>query len=329
MIFTIPQVTSTILNQISIAIQDRKIDTSQVEVFENIACKIAMIQNTSFPKLLNPIHFIIASDHDVKKVFDLEDNNKELNSILDGSSIIHSFNINKLIDIKIVNAGLKITPENNTRLINCQIKPGTGNYCETKAMDFLDYEKGIENGSKLSLQAFNEGSNCISFGVTSNESPFSASILTSEITNTSIEECIQFNTEIQKDKKEHILDKIKEAKALHSPMTLADIMCTYGGFDMVTIVGGMLKAAELKMTIFVDSFVSATALLFAYQLNEHIIDYCVFSNQSNHRGHRRIIDFFEKKTILHLDFESNLGLGVPIAIPIIEASLAWLNPSEK
>ena len=69
MIFKITPVSSSILNQISAAINKRNIDTSHVDVFKNIACKIAMIQNTEFPKLLKPTHFIIATEHGINEVF--------------------------------------------------------------------------------------------------------------------------------------------------------------------------------------------------------------------------------------------------------------------
>lgn len=324
MIFNIPPVTSSILSLISANIKKKNIDTSEVEVFENIVFKIAMIQHTEFPEILNPMHFIIAAEHGVNEIFDLEINTlKKLNAILDETSIIHSFNHSNLLTIKTVNAGIKTILPDTNEVINSVINLGTRNYCQTTAMELTDYEKGIENGTKLALQAFNKGSNCISFGTICNESLFSASILTAEITNIAIEECIDFNAKLSNEKQQHILEKINQAKALHSPMTLADIMCIYGGFDILTIVGGMLKAAELKMTILVDGFVPASALLFAYQLNENVIDYCIFCNQSNHKGHQIIIDYFEKKTILNLDFETNIGLGIPIALPIIKGALNW------
>ena len=301
MIFNIHQITtSTTLEQISALIKKQKIDIHQMGVFKDIACKIALIQNTISPKLNKPKHYILSLNS--------EKNEQYLKT--DETSLINNFNNTNLLEVHII----EIEKQNNLTL---------------KSIDFDQYKKGLDMGIEISLQAFNSGSNCISFGTTHNESNIAASLLTAEITNSTIEECTYFNPNISEQEQKNNLEKIIAKKAMYSPMTLADIMCDYGQLDIITIVGGILKAAELGMVILIDSFTVSSALLFAHQLNENVIDYCIFCNQSNNKGHQVIIDYFEKKTILNLDYGTDIGLGIPITLPIINGSITWLKNALK
>ena len=309
--FQIPTGSSSILNEINTTINNHSINTQNMEVFKNIACKIAMIQNSKSPKITNPTHFIINSKNSLKNYI----NTKEtIDQPENESSLITHFNSYNLLNIN------SITYEN---LLN-ELK-----YYETDIIKKDTYEKGINEGIKLAEQAYSKKSNCISFGTVCNNHNFSASLLTAEITNTNIKECLFFNSAYTTKEKENILTKILDIKTKHTPMTLADTMCFYGEFDIVIIAGAILKAAELKMVILIDGFIAATALLYAFQLNESVIDYSLFCNQSTNKGQKVIIDYFEKQTILNLDFETNIGIGVPMALPIIESSINWLHNALK
>ena len=290
--FNIPQVTSNILEEILILLQTNGINTDEVGVFKDIAFKIAMIQNSKKPELNKPTHFIVNSNSEEKSKAEL----------------IHNFNGSNLLDIEVI----RITEGNNMD--------------ETPiSLDTYNYQ--LNCGSNHTLEAFKKGSNCISFGLTNTNTEYAASIITSEITNNPIEDCIHYNSSISKQEQESQTEKTLAKKAAHVPFTLIDIMCSYGEKDLICIVGGMLKAAELQMIILIDNFIVSSALLYAYQLNEHIIDYCIFTNQSSHKGHQIIIDYFEKKTILNLEFETNIGLSIPISLPVLQSSITWLTSS--
>ena len=329
MTFTISPISTLVLEQLLSKFKKHAVTTSSIEVFKDIACKVAMIQNTKTPTIVKPKHFIVVASHGVADEFNIKNEiDLEIKSLIQGTSIINNLNRDNYIDITIVNAGLSIKLPKHNSIIDYKIGKQTRNYCKVAAMEFSNYEQGIANGVDLILKSSNNGINCISFGTIAPESLFSASFITSALTNTELEECISLNNTPKKDR-EFILEKIQKAYTLHTPMTLIDTMCIYGSYDMVTIVGGILKAAELNMVILIDSFVPAAALLYAFQINENVLDYCMFTNQSNHRGHQIIIDFFEKKTILDLDFESNLGLGVPIALPVINGTIDWLSTIQE
>ena len=44
-----------------------------------------------------------------------------------------------------------------------------------------------------------------------------------------------------------------------------DIIAWFGGYEMVMAIGGMLRAAELRMIILVDGFIMTNCILAAYK----------------------------------------------------------------
>lgn len=326
MIFNIQTISSSILSPLNEKILKVEPIAKNIEVFKDLSCKIALIQNTLFPKINNPIHLIMVANNYIPIKHATEDlHNTELNLLLQEKASINLHNYQNVTTIKIINLGSSLKVKNKAKLIHKKIGKGVRNYFEETAMDYSEYEKGIKAGAELIIENHKKNSNCISFGAITHDNQFSLDLITAAITNANIENCLTLNPECATEVKEKITLKLKTINSLHNPMTLQDTMCAFGNYDITTIVGGVLKAAELQMCILVENYITATAVLYAYQLNEKLLDYCIFINQSPLKGHKIIIDYFEKKTILNLDYKSNTGVGVPIAIPIIEGAIRWLN----
>ena len=66
---------------------------------------------------------------------------------------------------------------------------------------------------------------------------------------------------------------------------------------MVMAVGGMLRAAELKMIILVDGFIMTNCVLVASRLYPEMQSYCVFGHCGDEAGHKRILDLLGGKSI--------------------------------
>ena len=63
-----------------------------------------------------------------------------------------------------------------------------------------------------------------------------------------------------------------------------DVMRYFGGYEMVMAVGGMLRAAELKMIILVDGFIMTNCVLVASRLYPEMQSYCVFGHCGDEAG---------------------------------------------
>jgi nicotinate-nucleotide--dimethylbenzimidazole phosphoribosyltransferase len=107
--------------------------------------------------------------------------------------------------------------------------------------------------------------------------------------------------------------------------TPLNVLTTFGGFEIAMICGAMLKAAELKMVILVDGFITTAALLVAKAINEDVMKYCIFTHQSNEHGHAFMLGYLKASPLLHLGMRLGEGTGAAVAYPIIQSAVNFLN----
>ena len=61
---------------------------------------------------------------------------------------------------------------------------------------------------------------------------------------------------------------------------------------------GLVNPYPQKVTILVDGFISSAALLVASCTNLSVLDYAIFTHQSNANGHKAMLDFLGKTALI-------------------------------
>jgi nicotinate-nucleotide--dimethylbenzimidazole phosphoribosyltransferase len=59
-----------------------------------------------------------------------------------------------------------------------------------------------------------------------------------------------------------------------------DALAAFGGFEIATLVGAVLQAAQEGRVIVVDGFIASAAVLVASRLDATVLDHCVFAHRS-------------------------------------------------
>ena len=94
---------------------------------------------------------------------------------------------------------------------------------------------------------------------------------------------------------------------------------------MVMAVGGMLRAAELKMIILVDGFIMTNCVLVASRLYPEMQSYCVIGHCGDEEGHKRVLDFLGAKALLELWIRLGEGSCSVCAYPILDSAVRMIN----
>ena len=98
---------------------------------------------------------------------------------------------------------------------------------------------------------------------------------------------------------------------------------------MVMAVGGLLRAAELGMTILVDGFIMTACILAASKLNPDVLEYAVFGHQGDESGHNLMLQALNADPILHLGLRLGEGSGAVCAYPILESAVRMINEMDN
>lgn len=298
---------------------------------EKLALQIGKIQNTLSPVLTKPTIVVFAGDHGIAKEgvspFPQEVTWQMVFNFLQGGAGINVFARQHQIAIKVVDAGVNYTFAPHPDLIDLKVAPGTQNYLHAPAMSVEECATAISRAANLVEQLHTEGCNVIGFGEMGIGNTSSAAMLMSLICNLPLEQCIGRGTGLDDkglEKKKAILSEAlrTQAPADKSPL---EILRTFGGFEVAMICGAMLKAAELKMIVLVDGFITTAALLVAAALHPAILDYCVFAHQSNEQGHQQLLAYLKADPLLQLGMRLGEGTGAAVAYPVVQSAVAFLN----
>lgn len=299
---------------------------------ETIAKQIGQIQNTLSPTLNQPTIVVFAGDHGVVKSKPVSPYPQEVTqqmvlNFLQGGAAINVFCNQNNIDLHIVDAGVNGDFPENEKLINTKIGLGTSDYSEGPAMNSLQLEEALAKGKEIVKDLYQKGTNIIGFGEMGIGNTSSASLLMSYFTGIPIEECVGKGTGLDDNGVHKKAEVLRNVFDLHSSniKTPKDAIQFFGGFEIVMMVGAMLEAAALKMTIIVDGFIVTSALLSAYYLDKNILDYCIFAHTSGEQGHQKMLEHLKVTPLLHLGMRLGEGSGAAVAFPIIKSSVEFLN----
>ncbi|RUT79788.1 nicotinate-nucleotide--dimethylbenzimidazole phosphoribosyltransferase [Ancylomarina longa] len=299
-------------------------------ILEDLAIQIGCIQNSLSPELKNPTIMVFAADHGIAldgvSPYPQEVTWQMVANFLNGGAAINVFSRQNGIDIKIIDAGVNHDFDKNSGVINAKIDYGTKSYLSQAAMSQDQFEHALKQGADLIEKIHHNGCNIIGFGEMGIGNTSSAAILLHYFTNLDLRECVGrgtgWNDEGLKKKFEILSKAISNYKTEN---TVENILTHFGGFEIVMIVGAMLKAAELKMIILVDGFIISSALLAASKINSTVLDYCIYTHKSNESGHKHMLECLNARAILDLEMRLGEGTGVAVAYPLIESAVNFLN----
>lgn len=322
---------SNVLTEALVAKIDNKTKpVGSLGLLERIALQVGRIQNTLTPEIKHPVMFTVAADHGItdEGVSPCPTDitwQQCLNFLHDGGGI-NVFTRHAGMDFYLVDAGVKFTFEPHPKFIDAKVRFGSRNFAKEPALTRAECQQAIRNGGEIVEKVFNEGCNTVGFGEMGIGNTSPASVLLSIFAKLPMDECVGAGSGLDKFGVGHKLHVLKAAVEKHGiPTDPIDVLATYGGLEIATIAGGMLKAAELGMVILVDGYITTSALLAAHAINPYVVDYCIFGHQSMEPGHKKMIDFLGGEAVLKLDMRLGEGTGAALSLHIVEASLKFLN----
>ena len=301
---------------------------------EELAKQICMIQHTLSPRLSNPYNILFASDHGIVEegvsVSPKEITWQQLYNFLDGGAGINFLCRQHGFELMLVDAGVDYDLPYDRGIINMKVRKSTRNYLREAAMTKEEMELCIERGAECVEMAHNKGCNIVSFGEMGIANTSASSLWMSSFANIPLRQCIGAGAGLQAKGIEHKYQVLKQAQDnFKGEHTAEEIICRFGGYEMVMAIGGMLKAAELRMIILVDGFIMSNCILAASQLYPEVLQYAIFGHQGDEAGHRILLEHLKASPLLHLNLRLGEGSGSVCAYPIVDSAVRMLNEMDS
>src|SRR5450830_810807 len=282
---------------------------------EQLAAQIGMIQQTVAPVLKSPAIIVFAGDHGVVaegiSAFPQDVTWQMVENFLAGGAAINVFARQNGIELHIVDAGVNHDFGQRDVLHQRKVAPGTRNFAKEPAMSAAQCQVALQHGRDL--VSVLKG-NVLGFGEMGIGNTTAAAAVMHKLTSVQVADCVGAGT------------GLTTAGNLHSEVGAPlDVLACFGGFEIAMMVGAMLAAAERRMVLLIDGFIVTSALLVAARMEPAILDYCVFSHQSDESGHARMLKELDVNPVLQLDLRLGEGTGAALVYPMVQAAVNFLN----
>lgn len=297
---------------------------------EELAVQIGCIQQTLSPTITNPQNIIYGGDHGIAAE-GISFSPPELTpqmvfNFIEGGAGINFFARQHNIGMKVVDSGINYDFENLQELIDLKIRKGTRNYLYEAAMTEEEFNLSIERGASVVEMCHREGTNIVSFGEMGIGNTSSSSMWMTCLTGIPLDKCVGAGSGFDSEGVKRKYSILKQALDNYSGDGLdLDYIRYFGGYEMVMAVGGMLKAAELKMVILIDGFIMTNCILAASRICPEVLEYAIFTHQGDEAGHKLILDYLGARPLINFGLRLGEGSGALCAYPLIESSVRMIN----
>ena len=296
--------------------------------------RIGLIQQTLTPSLDRPQMLVFAGDHGAARAgvsaYPQEVTWQMVENFLAGGAAINVFCRQNGLGLSVVDAGVAHDfggPREG--LIDLKVAPGTANYLEAPAMTAAQCAQSIEQGAGVVLGLAAAGCQVIGFGEMGIGNTASASLITHCLTGVPLADCVGRGTGLDDAglaRKQALLEQaLTRYRVAGGGDDAFAVLAEFGGFEIATMVGAMLAAAEAKMVLLIDGFIVGSAALVAARLEPALLDYCVFCHRSAEPGHRAQLQALRAEPLLDLGLRLGEGTGAALAFPLVQAAVAFLN----
>ena len=304
---------------------------------EELALQIALVQQTLSPELRHPCHLLLGGDHGIERegvsVSPREVTWQQMQNFTRGGGGVNMFCRQHHFDLRIVDTGIDHDLSDYPTIINKKIARGTKDFLYEPAMSEDEFNQAIQTGCDLVDDCRQAGSNIVCIGEMGIGNTSPSSIWLSLFCDIPLDECIGAGSGLNSAGIEHKKRVLGEAVKRYreweehqgKPDATVGELRYFGGFEMITAIGAMLRAAEQKMLVLVDGFIMTACALGACLLYPDAQSYMIFGHCGDESAHRQMLDVLGARPLLNLGLRLGEGTGALCAYPIIESAVRMIN----
>ncbi|MCW3173216.1 nicotinate-nucleotide--dimethylbenzimidazole phosphoribosyltransferase [Shewanella subflava] len=317
---------------------------------ESLAKQVAQVQLSRDPKakklhITQPGLLVFAGDHGIAQygvsIAPSEVTSQMVANFVHGGAAVNVFCRQMGFNLEVIDAGIMAPLGFNLEVIDAGIMAPLGLKGVTEhrlgngttaihlapAMTLEQVKQGFEAAHEVVERHVLSGCNLIALGEMGIGNTSSAAAIMAALLELDVNTCVGRGTGI--DDKTLALKKalINEALKLHRPKLASPVhvLAYLGGFEIVQMTGAILAAAEQKILVLIDGFISTAAALVAVRLHPAARDYLVFAHESEEQGHKLMLTHLSAQPILSLGLRLGEGTGAALALPIVQAAVNFYN----
>jgi nicotinate-nucleotide--dimethylbenzimidazole phosphoribosyltransferase len=301
---------------------------------EELALRLVLIAGGAAPAADPARIYTVAGDHGVAaegvSLFPQEVTRQMVLNFVSGGAGINVLARTNGIDLKVVDAGClggDFAPHPN--LVQRKVAPGTANLAKGPAMTPDQCLAALLLGADLADQAKAEGFRSLGTGDMGIANTTPSTALFCAFLGLDPLDVAGPGTGLAPAAVVRKAEIIKQGLAANAEAVASGdplrILAALGGLEIATLAGLILGAANNRMAVAVDGFISTAAYVAAWKLAPAVADYAFFSHASAEQGHATVMSAIQGQPLLHLGMRLGEGTGAALALTVMRSACAIYN----
>lgn len=291
---------------------------------ESIATKFSAYQNTLQPELLKIEIVVMAGDHGVAdegvSAFPQAVTAEMVKNFASGGAAISVLSRFLGANLTVLNLGTVTELESFTGVVDRRVAAGTANFCLQAAMTNVQFSQALQAGFDVAETAKNNAAEIFVGGEMGIANTTSAACVAARLLDKTPQELAGPGTGLNVEQIVHKSDVINRALALHATHDAVEVLCCFGGFEIVGLVGAYIRCAQLGIPVLIDGYITTAAALAAVKINPSIKPWLIASHQSAEPAHQMMLEALELQPLLDIQMRLGEGSGAAVVLPIIQAA---------
>ena len=294
---------------------------------EDLAAQWFAICEGRFPATLNKSVYVFAADHGITaegvSAYPSQVTQQMVLNFLAGGAAINVLARLNQVEVNVVDVGVDADLSGHAGLIQRKVRQGSRNMLREAAMSDPELEAALAVGHALAEAAYAQSRNLIAVGEMGIGNTTAASVMTAALTGLPASLVTGKGTGVESEAYAHKCRVVEDVVSRHfsEKPSPREILRRGGGLEIAAMTGLMLGAAQRKIAIVVDGFISTAAAAIACGLEPDVRPFLFAGHRSQEPGHRVLLAHLEMEPILDLDMRLGEGTGAVLAMPILEAAM--------
>lgn len=280
---------------------------------------------------------LFAADHGIAKegvsAYPQEVTVQMLGSFAQNWAVITALAKNQNLDMTVFDVGVLGEGIVSEKISVQKIAQGTKNFLQENAMSEKELKIAMEIGREVAKETKKRGYDIALIGEMGIGNTTSASAITAALLHLPVQQITGHGTGVSEEIYKRKISIIKQAlKARGVILERAkrpieshnayEVLRKVGGFEIAAMTGFLLGAAEQRLPVLLDGFITGAAALAAYSIDPMSKEYWIAGHISKEQGHRKILEKLSLRPILDLDLRLGEASGAAFALPVLEQAIA-------
>ncbi|MHB9004569.1 MAG: nicotinate-nucleotide--dimethylbenzimidazole phosphoribosyltransferase [Coriobacteriia bacterium] len=300
-------------------------------VLEQVAARVARIQETDHPDVSRKVIVLAAGDHGVVEEgvspFPQDVTWQMVANFVAGGAAINQLAGSVGAELRLYDVGVARDISNLPGVRIEKVAPGTANMARGAAMTREQAAQAVLVGVSAAYDAITDGAQVLGTGEMGIGNSTAASALTSAFTGVAPVRVVGPGTGLDDAGVRHKVDIVEQALRVNGCDTLdpLGVLAAVGGLEIAALAGVVLGAAARGVCVVSDGFISGAAALSAIRLCPTASEYLFPSHLSVEPGHAVVLEALGMRPVLSLDMRLGEGTGAALALGIIDSACHMLS----